>query len=139
MYLFTDKLRSSTAIQRNIFYPIGMLVLLFLTGLTVLIVVQNILELLIGIKALGQSTRVCAYFDILYSKVYFKSFLFTVFFLATNIRNNIVIKAGTNRSQPWSNSNILSVCNVSGWAVHYANDEKNTSNKTQNVTATNKF
>lgn len=35
-----------------------MLLLLFLTGLTVLIVVQNTLELLIGIKALPLSTRV---------------------------------------------------------------------------------
>lgn len=35
-----------------------MLLLLFLTGITVLIVVQNTLELLIGIKALPLSTRV---------------------------------------------------------------------------------
>lgn len=53
-----DKLRSSTAIQRNLVYPLAMLTLLFLTGLTVLIVVQNTLELLIGIKALPLSTRV---------------------------------------------------------------------------------
>lgn len=53
-----DKLRSSTAIQRNLIYPLAMLMLLFLTGLTVLIVVQNMLELLIGIKALPLSTRV---------------------------------------------------------------------------------
>lgn len=53
-----DKLRSSTAIQRNLIYPLAMLMLLFLTGLTVLVVVQNTLELLIGIKALPLSTRV---------------------------------------------------------------------------------
>lgn len=53
-----DKLRSSTAVQRNLIYPIAMLMLLFLTGITVLIVVQNTLELLIGIKALPLSTRV---------------------------------------------------------------------------------
>lgn len=53
-----DKLRSSTAIQRNLVYPLAMLMLLFLTGLTVLVVVQNTLELLIGIKALPLSTRV---------------------------------------------------------------------------------
>ncbi|XP_031619913.1 protein Lilipod [Contarinia nasturtii] len=52
-----DKLRSSTAIQRNLIYPLAMLMLLFLTGLTVLVVVQNMLELLIGIKALPLSTR----------------------------------------------------------------------------------
>lgn len=53
-----DKLRSSTAIQRNLVYPLAMLMLLFLTGVTVLVVVQNTLELLIGIKALPLSTRV---------------------------------------------------------------------------------
>lgn len=53
-----DKLRSSTAIQRNLIYPLAMLMLLFLTGITVLVVVQNTLELLIGIKALPLSTRV---------------------------------------------------------------------------------
>lgn len=53
-----DKLRSSTAVQRNLIYPIAMLMLLFLTGMTVLVVVQNTLELLIGIKALPLSTRV---------------------------------------------------------------------------------
>lgn len=52
-----DKFRSSTAMQRNLIYPLAMLLLLFLTGLTVLIVVQNTLELLIGIKALPLSTR----------------------------------------------------------------------------------
>lgn len=53
-----DKLRKSTGIQRNLIYPLAMLMLLFLTGITVLIVVQNTLELLIGIKALPLSTRV---------------------------------------------------------------------------------
>lgn len=56
--LFLDKQRTSTAFQRNFVYPIAMLLLLFLTGITVLIVVQNTLELLIGIKALPLSTRV---------------------------------------------------------------------------------
>lgn len=58
-----DKLRSSTAIQRNLIYPLAMLMLLFLTGITVLIVVQNTLELLIGIKALPLSTRVSISID----------------------------------------------------------------------------
>ncbi|XP_055708332.1 protein Lilipod isoform X2 [Phlebotomus papatasi] len=52
-----DKLRSSSAFQRNFVYPIAMILLLFLTGITVLLVVQNTLELLIGIKALPLSTR----------------------------------------------------------------------------------
>lgn len=53
-----DKLRSSSAFQRNFVYPLAMLLLLFFTGLTVLLVIQNTLELLIGIKALPLSTRV---------------------------------------------------------------------------------
>lgn len=51
-------LRSSTAFQRNVVYPAAMLLLLLLTGITVLIVMQNTLELLIGIKALPLSTQV---------------------------------------------------------------------------------
>ncbi|XP_037948049.1 protein Lilipod-like isoform X1 [Teleopsis dalmanni] len=52
-----DKLRKSSAFQRNFVYPFAMLLLLFLTGVTILLVVQNTLELLIGIKALPLSTR----------------------------------------------------------------------------------
>lgn len=53
-----DKLRKSSAFQRNFVYPLAMLLLLFFTGITILLVVQNTLELLIGIKALPLSTRV---------------------------------------------------------------------------------
>ncbi|XP_053959688.1 protein Lilipod isoform X1 [Anastrepha ludens] len=52
-----EKLRKSSACQRNFVYPLAMLLLLFFTGITVLLVVQNTLELLIGIKALPLSTR----------------------------------------------------------------------------------
>ncbi|KXJ74326.1 hypothetical protein RP20_CCG013646 [Aedes albopictus] len=52
-----DKQRSSSALQRNLVYPVAMLLLLLLTGITVLLVVQNTLELLIGIKAVPLSTR----------------------------------------------------------------------------------
>lgn len=51
------KLRSSSAFQRNLVYPLAMLALLALTGFTILMVVQNTLELVIGIKALPLSTR----------------------------------------------------------------------------------
>lgn len=53
-----DKLRSSTPLQRNLMYPLAMLLLLVITGITVLTVVMNSMELLIGIKALPLSTRV---------------------------------------------------------------------------------
>lgn len=54
----SDKLRSSSSLQRNFVYPIAMLGLLLLTSITVLLVIQNTLEILIGLKALPLSTRV---------------------------------------------------------------------------------
>lgn len=39
-------------------YPIAMVGLLLLTSITVLLVIQNTLEILIGLKALPLSTRV---------------------------------------------------------------------------------
>lgn len=56
--LSLDKQRSSSALQRNLIYPLAMLLLLAFTGITVCLVVTNTLELLIGIKALPMSTRV---------------------------------------------------------------------------------
>ncbi|KAJ2952052.1 hypothetical protein O0L34_g4316 [Tuta absoluta] len=49
--------RKTSSFQRNVVYPLAMLLLLALTAITVLMVVQNTLELLIGIKALPLSTR----------------------------------------------------------------------------------
>jgi len=53
-----DKMRKSSTFQRTFVYPLAMLLLLFCTAVTILLVVQNTLELLIGIKALPLSTRV---------------------------------------------------------------------------------
>lgn len=50
--------RKTSSLQRNVVYPLAMLLLLALTTITVLMVLQNTLELLIGIKALPLSTRV---------------------------------------------------------------------------------
>lgn len=44
--------------QRNFVYPIAMIILLAFTIITVFIVLQNTIELLIGLKALPISTRV---------------------------------------------------------------------------------
>ncbi|KAF9417790.1 hypothetical protein HW555_005204, partial [Spodoptera exigua] len=44
--------RKTSSLQRNVVYPLAMLLLLALTTITVLMVLQNTLELLIGIKAL---------------------------------------------------------------------------------------
>ncbi|KAG8328085.1 Limb region 1 -like protein [Homalodisca vitripennis] len=53
-----DRQRHTWVLQRNVVYPVCMLILLALTAITVLIVVQNTIELLIGIKALPISSRV---------------------------------------------------------------------------------
>lgn len=52
-----EKQRTPSAFRRNFLYPLGMLLLLGLTGITVLLVIQNTIELLIGIKALPLSSR----------------------------------------------------------------------------------
>ncbi|XP_014371044.2 protein Lilipod [Papilio machaon] len=52
-----EKQRKTSSLQRNVVYPLAMLLLLALTAITVLMVLQNALELLIGIKALPLSTR----------------------------------------------------------------------------------
>ncbi|XP_054280502.1 protein Lilipod isoform X2 [Macrosteles quadrilineatus] len=52
-----DMQRHTWVLQRNVVYPVCMLCLLCLTAITVLMVWQNAVELLIGIKALPISTR----------------------------------------------------------------------------------
>uniref|UniRef100_A0A2H1WQU7 SFRICE_017374 n=1 Tax=Spodoptera frugiperda TaxID=7108 RepID=A0A2H1WQU7_SPOFR len=59
-FLFVQEVegqRKTSSLQRNVVYPLAMLLLLALTTITVLMVLQNTLELLIGIKALPLSTR----------------------------------------------------------------------------------
>ena len=53
-----QKQRDSSCLTRNFVYPLAMLFLLLLTSITVLLVMQNTIELLIGIKALPLSSRV---------------------------------------------------------------------------------
>ena len=52
-----DKQRRTSWLQRNLVYPVAMLLLIALTCIAVLMVVRNTLELLIGMKALPLSTR----------------------------------------------------------------------------------
>lgn len=49
------KRKSASAVSRNITYPLAMLLLLFLTSITILLVLLNIVEILIGFKALPVS------------------------------------------------------------------------------------
>ncbi|KAF7278261.1 LMBR1-like protein lilipod isoform X2 [Rhynchophorus ferrugineus] len=52
-----DKQRKTSSLRRNVVYPIAMLLLIGLTVIAVLLVVQNTLSLLIGIKALSSSSK----------------------------------------------------------------------------------
>lgn len=56
-----NKQRNSSCVARNLIYPLALLLLLLLTSITVLLVVQNTIELLIGIKALPLSSRVSCF------------------------------------------------------------------------------
>uniref|UniRef100_A0A1B6CFN2 Uncharacterized protein n=1 Tax=Clastoptera arizonana TaxID=38151 RepID=A0A1B6CFN2_9HEMI len=55
--ILLERQRKTSSLHRNILYPVAILLLLGLTVLTVLIVLLNTMELLIGIKALPLSTR----------------------------------------------------------------------------------
>ncbi|KAJ8921882.1 hypothetical protein NQ315_008515 [Exocentrus adspersus] len=52
-----DEQRQTSSFRRNVVYPVAMLTLLGLTVIVVLLVVQNTLSLLIGIKALPSSSK----------------------------------------------------------------------------------
>ncbi|CAH2012803.1 unnamed protein product [Acanthoscelides obtectus] len=52
-----DKQRRTSPLQRNVIYPLAVLVLLGLTMIAVLMVIQNTLSFLIGIKALPSSSK----------------------------------------------------------------------------------
>lgn len=49
------KRKSASVVSRNIIYPLAMLLLLFITLITILLVLLNIVEILIGFKALPQN------------------------------------------------------------------------------------
>ncbi|XP_074041538.1 LMBR1-like protein lilipod isoform X2 [Leptinotarsa decemlineata] len=55
--LFSDKQRHTSSLRRNVIYPVAMLLLLGVTILAVLLVLQNTLSLLIGMKALPISSK----------------------------------------------------------------------------------
>ncbi|KAF5305480.1 hypothetical protein FQA39_LY01571 [Lamprigera yunnana] len=52
-----DKQRQTSSFRRNFFYPVAVILLIGLTAITVCMVLQNTVELLIGIKALPLSSR----------------------------------------------------------------------------------
>jgi LMBR1-like membrane protein len=71
-----DKQRTSSCVARNLIYPLAMLLLLLITSITVLLVMQNTIELLIGIKALPLSSRV-SFVKILENSMKFQLFFFS--------------------------------------------------------------
>lgn len=56
--LHPDKQRQTSSLRRNVVYPVAMLLLLGLTIIAVLLVLQNTVSLLIGVKALPLSSKV---------------------------------------------------------------------------------
>jgi hypothetical protein len=52
-----ERRRKASSLRRNLGYPVVMLLLLFITSLSVLMVAQNMIELLIGLKALPVGTK----------------------------------------------------------------------------------
>ncbi|XP_019875140.1 protein Lilipod isoform X2 [Aethina tumida] len=52
-----DKQRQTSSLRRNVVYPVAMLLLLGLTIIAVLLVLQNTVSLLIGVKALPLSSK----------------------------------------------------------------------------------
>lgn len=57
-HLLLDKQRKTSSLRRNVAYPFAMLLLIGLTVIAVLLVGQNILSMLIGIRALPISSKV---------------------------------------------------------------------------------
>lgn len=115
--LFSDKQRQTSSLRRNLFYPIAMILLLSLTVITVLIVIQNTIELLIGIKALPLSSRVI----FISSRFYFQYRLF--FIAAIHTRHNVFIDVRTIRSGLRNRPNFIFDRNIFHRAVHIAVNE----------------
>lgn len=65
IFVVLDKQRQTSWFRRNVLNPVAMLLLFSLTVLTVLIVIQNTIQLLIGMKALPLSSRV-SFFTVKY-------------------------------------------------------------------------
>lgn len=101
-----------------------MILLLSLTVITVLIVVQNTMELLIGIKALPLSSRVSLK---LFNKCHPINIVVfcLISFLAIYVRYNVVIDAGTMRCCIRNSANIIFNRNVVDWFIYVASDESN--------------
>lgn len=112
-----DKLKSSSAFQRNFVYPFGMLLILFFTGITVLLVVQNTLELLIGIKALPLSTRVI---DNILISTNWDDIYTNHFIAAIHFRHNLVVKVGSDRGRTGSLHHFLFRSRIISRPLHNA-------------------
>jgi hypothetical protein len=124
-----QKQRSSSCLTRNFGYPVAMLLLLLLTSITVLLVMQNTIELLIGIKALPMSSRVsvCDFAS--------KGNLFTFEFLlaAIYIRNQLAFKVGRVWSGHRNYHYSLFSANISRRILHDANIFENKTQTKKNI------
>lgn len=109
-----DSQRHTSSFRRNVLYPLAVLLLLLLTGIAVLMVLQNTLELLVGFKALPISTSVkiqknhcrkyyCISFCIEFSAIYF--------------RDSVFVQTGSGRSSYRGCRSFVFSCCVLHWFV----------------------
>lgn len=108
-----DKLRKSSTFQRTFIYPLAMLLLIFCTAVTILLVVQNTLELLIGIKALPLSTRVSPTAN--KKCKWFVHFILAI--SAIHPGHIITIETGSSWRRHGGVSYFLSGCHLSCWLL----------------------
>jgi len=128
-----DKMRKSSTFQRTFVYPLAMLLLLFCTGVTILLVVQNTLELLIGIKALPLSTRVGL---IELRSFVMNNYLISYIYLAIYPGHLIALEAGTLWRRPGSVSNLLLGRHLGGGFLQHALHEERLSQAAPDLAAT---
>lgn len=113
-------------------YPIAMLGLLVLTSLTVLLVIQNTLEILIGLKALPLSTRVSSL--VCYKERSLVSNLVSLFVSAIHPGNIVAVQAGCFGCRPRGTFNPLLVRCLCGRFLHNALHEECPAEKETHIT-----
>lgn len=127
-----DKLRKSSTFQRTFVYPLAMLLLLFCTAVTILLVVQNTLELLIGIKALPLSTRVSQ----LQLKDTQQFLIWFSIILAIYTGHIITVEAGPSWRRVGGVSHLLSGRHLGCWLLQHALHEQCASKAASDIAAT---
>ncbi|KAI4460343.1 lipocalin-1 interacting membrane receptor limr [Holotrichia oblita] len=126
-----DKQRKTSSLRRNLVYPVAMILLIGLTGITVLIVVHNTIELLIGIRALPLSSRVSCIIIVVIALLfclknnYFNFYLiypllYECPLISIHVGYKLVIDAGSARSCSRDNPDPVFNRHVFYWIIFVA-------------------